>query len=69
MKLKVEAAAVPNLPWEDRPKESADVVWRYSKNPVIPRNLIPKSNSIFNSAVIPYQGGFVGSSASTTRGA
>jgi beta-1,4-mannooligosaccharide/beta-1,4-mannosyl-N-acetylglucosamine phosphorylase len=60
MKLKVEAAPVPNLPWEDRPQGSADIVWRHSKNPVIPRNLIPKSNSIFNSAVIPYQGGFVG---------
>ncbi len=60
MKLKVEAAPVPNLPWEDRPKGSADVVWRYSRNPAIPRNLIPKSNSIFNSAVVPYQGGFVG---------
>jgi beta-1,4-mannooligosaccharide/beta-1,4-mannosyl-N-acetylglucosamine phosphorylase len=60
MKLKVEAAAVPNLPWEDQPKGSTDVVWRYSKNPVIPRNLIPKSNSIFNSAVIPYEGGYVG---------
>ncbi len=58
--LKIEAPPVPNLPWEERPAGSQDVVWRYSKNPVIPRNLIPKANSIFNSAVIPYQGDFVG---------
>jgi beta-1,4-mannooligosaccharide/beta-1,4-mannosyl-N-acetylglucosamine phosphorylase len=60
MKLKVEAAPVPNLPWEERPTGSSDVVWRYSKNPVIPRNPIPKANSTFNSAVIAHEGGFVG---------
>src|SRR5664280_1970986 len=26
-----------NLPWEDRPAGSTEPVWRYSKNPVIPR--------------------------------
>jgi beta-1,4-mannooligosaccharide/beta-1,4-mannosyl-N-acetylglucosamine phosphorylase len=52
--------SIPNLPWEDRPAGSSDVIWRYSRNPVIPRNLLPRSNSIFNSAVIPYQGKFAG---------
>jgi beta-1,4-mannooligosaccharide/beta-1,4-mannosyl-N-acetylglucosamine phosphorylase len=33
-------------------------VWRYSNNPVIPRDLLPTSNSIFNSAVVPFQGAF-----------
>ncbi|NLM41826.1 MAG: glycosidase [Firmicutes bacterium] len=51
---------VPNLPWEERPRGSSDVLWRYSQNPVIPRDLIPCSNSIFNSAVVPYQGEFRG---------
>lgn len=51
---------VPNIPWEDRPVGCTDVVWRFSGNPVIPRDLIPTSNSIFNSAVIPYQGEFRG---------
>ncbi|GBL19599.1 1,4-beta-mannosyl-N-acetylglucosamine phosphorylase [Anaerolineaceae bacterium] len=45
---------------EPRPANSLDVVWRYSANPVIARNLIPTSNSIFNSAVVPYGGGFAG---------
>lgn len=49
-----------NFPWEDRPAGSKDVVWRYSQNPVIPRDLIPSSNSIFNSAVVPYQNGYAG---------
>jgi beta-1,4-mannooligosaccharide/beta-1,4-mannosyl-N-acetylglucosamine phosphorylase len=60
MKLKVVANPVPNLPWEERPQGSTDAVWRYSKNPVIPRNPIPKANSTFNSAVIAHEGGFVG---------
>jgi len=52
--------SLPNIPWEDKPEGLSDVVWRYSKNPVIPRNLIPKTNSIFNSAVVPYNGKFAG---------
>ena len=49
-----------NIPWEDRPQGCMDVVWRYSRNPIIPRNLIPSSNSIFNSAVVPFADGFAG---------
>jgi beta-1,4-mannooligosaccharide/beta-1,4-mannosyl-N-acetylglucosamine phosphorylase len=56
----VNAAPIPNLPWEERPAGIDEVVWRYSKNPVIPRNPIPHANSALNSAVIPYQGKFVG---------
>ena len=51
---------LPNIPWEERSKECKDVLWRYSKNPVIPRDLIPSSNSIFNSAVVPYENEFRG---------
>src|SRR5258706_514854 len=29
---------LPNLPWEDRPANSSDPVWRYSQNPIIPHN-------------------------------
>jgi len=36
------------------------VVWRSSHNPIIPRDLLPSSNSIFNSAVVPYKGGYAG---------
>lgn len=52
--------SVPNLPWQEKPAGSSDVVWRYSDNPVIPRDILPKSNSVFNSAVIPYKGEFAG---------
>lgn len=46
-----------NIPWEDRPEGSNEVLWRYSGNPVIPRNLLSTSNSIFNSAVVPFEKG------------
>ncbi|MBN1312475.1 MAG: glycoside hydrolase family 130 protein [Anaerolineae bacterium] len=52
--------ALPNIPWQDRPANNHNVVWRYGKNPIIPHDLIPSSNSIFNSAVVPYEDGFAG---------
>lgn len=48
------------LPWEDRPAGSSAVVWRDSRNPIIPRDLLPRSNSIFNSAAVPFEGGYAG---------
>ena len=52
--------SLPNIPWEDKPEGCRNVVWRYSRNPIIPRDLLPTSNSIFNSAVVPFEGGFAG---------
>lgn len=51
---------IPNLPWQDRPEGCRDVVWRCDQNPVIRRDHIETSNSIFNSAVVPFEGGFAG---------
>lgn len=48
------------IPWEERPEGCNDVMWRYSKNPVIDRYAIPTSNSVFNSAVVPFNGGYAG---------
>jgi len=56
----VNGQSIPNLPWQERPAGSSDVMWRYANNPVIPRDIIPKANSVFNSAVIPYKGEFAG---------
>jgi len=52
--------ASPNIPWEDRPANSSEVIWRYSRNPIIPAHLLPTSNSIFNSAVVPFKGTYAG---------
>lgn len=49
-----------NLPWQDRPAGNDEVVWRYDANPIIPRDATPTSNSVFNSAVVPFEGRFAG---------
>ena len=55
-----QARPAAAIPWEPRPAGSSDLLWRSSRNPIIPRDLLPRSNSIFNSAVVPYDGGFAG---------
>lgn len=55
--IKIQGNNLPNMPWQDRPAGCNDPLWRYSANPVIPRDLLPDSNSIFNSAVVPFEGG------------
>lgn len=49
----LNGVSIPNMPWQDRPEGCKDVIWRYSNNPVLKRDLLPTSNSIFNSAVVP----------------
>lgn len=49
-----------NFPWQDRPAGCNEVMWRKSDNPVIDRYSIPTSNSIFNSAVVPFEDGYAG---------
>ncbi len=49
-----------NIPWENRPEGSQAPMWRYSKNPIIHRNPINGVARIFNSAVVPFEGGFIG---------
>lgn len=56
----VVGSSLRNMPWQKRPQDCHDVVWRYHKNPVIPRDIIPCANSVFNSAVVPYGKGFAG---------
>ena len=59
-KTKIIGQSLPNIPWQDRPAGASEVCWRYDNNPVIPRDALPQSNSIFNSAVIPFNGEFAG---------
>lgn len=59
-KISVIGAALPNLPWQDKPQGSPEVVWRYSQNPIIPRNPFLGANSTFNSAAVPFNGKFAG---------
>ena len=59
--VKIIGEALPNIPWQEGPKEFQGApVWRYDENPVIGRNPVKEVARIFNSAVIPYEGAFIG---------
>lgn len=58
--IKIIGEELKNIPWQEKPQGCGDVVWRYVENPIIERDAIPSSNSIFNSAVVPFEGKFAG---------
>lgn len=57
---KIIGAALPNIPWQEKPANCKMPVWRYTENPIINRHDTAISNSIFNSAVVPFEGKFAG---------
>jgi beta-1,4-mannooligosaccharide/beta-1,4-mannosyl-N-acetylglucosamine phosphorylase len=48
------------IPWMDRPAGSDRLLWRSSRNPIVGPGHVPRANSIFNSAVVPFGDGFAG---------
>ena len=60
MKLAITGPAIPNIPWQHRPAGCEDLVWRYDANPVIGRRPLPRVTGIYNSAVVPLAGKFIG---------
>lgn len=58
--VQIIGSALANLPWEEKPAGSEEIVWRSRRNPIITRSAVPIANSIFNSAVVPYKEGFAG---------
>jgi len=59
-RIELRGRPLPNIPWEDRPRDCGEVVWRSAKNPILTRAAVPNTNSIFNSAVVPFESGFAG---------
>lgn len=57
---KIIGKALPNIPWQEKEAGERMPVWRYKHNPIIERNATKRSNSIFNSAVVPFEDGFAG---------
>ena len=51
---------LPNIPWQEKPAGQTLPLWRYTGNPIIQRNPLPGVARIFNSAVMPYEGAFIG---------
>ena len=57
---KIIGKSLPNIPWQEKPQGYKMPVWRYTENPIIGRNGNKISNSVFNSAVVPFEDGFAG---------
>ena len=55
--LKIMGEALPDMPWEERPAGYRHIMWRYSANPIIERDQLSTTNSIFNSPVVPFKKG------------
>ena len=53
-------ASAVAIPWEARPPGEGGVLWRSSRNPVVTARDVPRANSVFNSAVVPFGEGFAG---------
>lgn len=59
--MKIIAPAIKNMPWQEPEAIHKDApVWRYRENPIIGRNPVKGVARIFNSAVVPYEDGFIG---------
>lgn len=57
---KIIGMTLTDMPWQDREFDKTNPVWRFQNNPIISRNAIPNSNSVFNSAVVPFEGKYAG---------
>lgn len=57
---KIIGRSLPNIPWQEKPEGYTMPVWRYTENPIIGRSGNKVSNSVFNSAVVPFEDGFAG---------
>ncbi|KAA9005385.1 glycosylase [Paenibacillus spiritus] len=58
--VRIIGGALPNIPWEEKPEGHVKPLWRHSSNPVIKRNPAKDIARIFNSAVAPYEGRYIG---------
>lgn len=51
---------IPNIPFREKPADCKMPVWRYDGNPIIDRYPNENIARIFNSAVLPFENGFIG---------
>jgi len=59
-KITIKADPLPNIPWQEKPAGHQGVMWRHDGNPILGWNETPKIGRVFNSAVVPWKGGFAG---------
>lgn len=56
----INGKSIPNMPWQERPSDCDEVVWRYSENPILSYKDIKDANSLFNSSVVAFGNEFRG---------
>src|SRR5574344_2618382 len=56
----INGYSLPNIPFEERKEKGESPLWRYSNNPIINRHAVSGVDRIFNSAVVPFNGKFIG---------
>ncbi|WP_234124717.1 glycoside hydrolase family 130 protein [Clostridium hydrogenum] len=59
-KVKIFGESLKNMPWQDKPADCNHVIWRHDANPIIDWNPTDKLARVFNSAVVPWEDGFIG---------
>lgn len=59
-RITMKGQPLPDMPWQPKPEGSTEVIWRHTENPITGWNVTPKCARIFNSAVIPYNGKYIG---------
>lgn len=57
---KIIGKVLANMPWQEKPVGSDEIVWRHTANPIIGWNPIKNVARMFNSAVVPFEGKFAG---------
>jgi beta-1,4-mannooligosaccharide/beta-1,4-mannosyl-N-acetylglucosamine phosphorylase len=48
------------FPWQPRPDNCPEVIWRNDANPILGRHPFPGALSVYNSAVVPFGNGYAG---------
>ncbi|MBR1874703.1 MAG: glycoside hydrolase family 130 protein [Eubacterium sp.] len=57
----IDQTALSNIPWQEKPQDLTGApVWRFDGNPITKRNPGKNIARIFNSAVVAYEGAFIG---------
>jgi len=58
--IKMIGDPLPSIPWQEKPAGCTAPVWRFTENPIIKRAPLPEVARIFNSAVLPFEDGYIG---------
>ena len=58
--IKMIGDPLPSIPWQGKPAGCTAPVWRFTENPIIKRAPLPEVARIFNSAVLPFEDGYIG---------